>query len=122
MKTKEEIIFDTVNKHSQTDASFYKYESIDKFREELEEDSDLKLFLEMMDEYANQDKWISIKYRLPEKAKPILLYNSNWIGVGYYKLNFEMDIEGEPDWSDETTEYISGVTHWQPLPQPPKND
>lgn len=67
------------------------------------------------------DRWIRVEDELPEKAKPVLLYNGLWIGVGYYDKNHEHNIDEEPKWSDETGEYIpEDVTHWQPLPQPPK--
>lgn len=64
--------------------------------------------------------WISVEDK-PEKAKPILLFNGFWTGVGYYDKNYLLNMDDEPKWSDEIGEYISPEpTHWQPLPAPPK--
>jgi hypothetical protein len=74
-----------------------------------------------MEEYYNQDKWIRVEDAKPDKGKPVLLFNGHWIGVGFYKKNFALNIDGEPEWSDETSEYIHpNPTHWQPLPNSPK--
>lgn len=67
--------------------------------------------------------WIDVNDKKPPKAKPIMIYNGHWIGVGYYKKNYKLKIEGEPKWSDETGEYITpNPTHWQLLPPPPINN
>jgi hypothetical protein len=67
----------------------------------------------------NKEDWILIKERKPPKAKPILLSNGHWIGVGYYKKNYKLKISDEPKWSDEVGEYITPEpTHWQPLIKP----
>lgn len=80
-----------------------------------------KLASDIMNYHRMNNKWIKVSDKKPPKGEPILIFNGHWIGVGYYKKNFALNIEGEPDWSDETTEYIEpGATHWMPLPEPPK--
>lgn len=78
--------------------------------------------IEWLDESpAFADGWVRVEDGLPDKAKPVLLYTGYWTGVGYYMFNYELEIDDEPKWSEETGEYIGAtVTHWMPLPQPPK--
>lgn len=63
-------------------------------------------------------QWISVKDRLPNINKPILMYGEN-IGI-IEPANYDKDFDGDPIFTDEYgTEYF-GVTHWMPLPEPPK--
>ena len=74
---------------------------------------------------ADAMKWISVKERLPEKNGEYLCrwtnksvsdaeYESTYGSFGYW---FEF-------WEDEYKEWISydGITHWMPLPEPPKGE
>ena len=71
----------------------------------------------------NKDEWISVEDNKPKNGVPVLVFNGHWTGVAYYKKNFEIGIEGEPDWCDESTEYFKPYpTHWQPLPTPPDSN
>ena len=60
-------------------------------------------------------EWISVEDRLPEDYQHILTYDGNCVepGVFYEKSGFfELDkYESDPLWA---------VTHWMPLPKPPK--
>jgi len=62
-------------------------------------------------------EWISVDERLPEDNGYInsVLFYSGCIRYGY------LDTDG---WRDETDDrfspHVSGVTHWMPLPAPPK--
>lgn len=67
-------------------------------------------------------KWISLKEKYPPKNSCVLVYEGAFIGhmmdVFYYN--------GGGIWEDsyghcQTTEG-EGVTHWMPLPKPPKED
>ncbi len=75
-------------------------------------------------------KWISVKDRLPEDKVEVLFYEK-WCGVpgvGYYSEKCE-------DWNADT-EFVEAygnsyvlstiesedVTHWMPLPDPPKEE
>ena len=66
------------------------------------------------------DRWISTKDRMPDVGQPVLIYYPYWDGtevqaarLEYDKLFFE--ICGEFNVS------VKKVTHWQPLPVPPKD-
>jgi hypothetical protein len=59
-------------------------------------------------------KWISVKDRLPEEEKEVLCYLGNALGKGIV-----VAFRRHGDW------YFDGwkcptVTHWMPLPEPPK--
>lgn len=57
--------------------------------------------------------WISVKDRLPDEAEFVLVWGSHampWL---------VQIIEGQ--FTDvEDGEWLTGVTHWMPLPEPPK--
>ena len=60
-------------------------------------------------------EWISIKDRLPESDKKVLITDGrNMMVSWYYKWN------GMIRWVD--TLYVRDITHWMPLPEPPKRD
>lgn len=59
--------------------------------------------------------WISVKDRLPEDGEYVLTYNEDDIG---YEIGMRYYIKGA---------FIAGcvnrdVTHWMPLPEPPKGE
>lgn len=60
------------------------------------------------------DRWISIDDALPEVYEPVLAAAGNHFVVVAIRDNF--------DWYDSKFdgEKISGITHWQRLPAPPK--
>jgi len=63
-------------------------------------------------ELNSLDKWISVEDELPKDIKSVLVYYQNrMITISAYleKLGW-WRIDG----------YCSEITHWQPLPQPPK--
>ena len=64
--------------------------------------------------------WIKIaKNNLPEIGKWVLLFNGHWTGVGKYSPNEDEEYL-EPEWQDETSEYIAPYpTHYMQLPNPP---
>ena len=68
------------------------------------------------------DKWISVKDRLPEADAGKVLCITQ---AGHYKIL--QWIETFDCWSDpfgiDFTNFRNGyITHWMPLPQPPKGD
>ena len=62
-------------------------------------------------------EWIPVKDRLPENEKEGMLIALRWgmVDIGWYE---------EGQWSSEfVNEYEDGeVTHWMPIPQPPKGE
>ena len=69
-------------------------------------------------------KWISVKDRLPEDDEVVLIAcKIGKIFVGYHKHLFQ----GCEVWRiltarDSTKKITYTVTHWMPLPQPPKGE
>lgn len=85
---------------------------------------------ELMEEYANQSKWISVEDRLPDELQTVwalnkkdkfialacLFYDDGWlwavsngtIYLEYGKIVSECDLDDEYEF-----------THWQPLPEAP---
>lgn len=72
---------------------------------------------------AGKPKWIPVTERLPESYEPVLaVCNSGKIFVGEY-----VDLGWRTLWRiktarDSTKEITRKVTHWMPLPEPPKED
>lgn len=60
------------------------------------------------------DEWISVEERLPEEGSCVLAYSEFGIGysicVKYYRHKRFWNDGGE------------SVTHWMPLPEPPKGE
>lgn len=66
------------------------------------------------------NQWISVKERLPEIEKSVLIYYPKWDGdeIQVAKL------EGDGMMFDICGEFNIGtgvITHWMPLPEPPKD-
>lgn len=80
-------------------------------------------------------KWISVKDRLPNKDMSVLAYNT---GISIYSWGFQrhkyIDIEFwhnkdkmfclcVQDWTTgffRKVRHVNKITHWMPLPKPPK--
>lgn len=66
---------------------------------------------------AAQPKWISVKEKLPENDYNYLVFTSDRndaVIATYY---------GDGEWLEyDSTNLIPLVTHWMPLPEPPKED
>ena len=64
---------------------------------------------------AQQPKWISVEERLPECYKAVLmLFPDNWVAVAI-RANTNVYYDGK-------SEPLDSVTHWMPLPEPPKGE
>jgi len=66
-------------------------------------------------------QWISVKDRLPEIGVDVLI---SYGGLPFYHLAF-LTHNGDIKWfngNHSNTEYsLDDVTHWMPLPEPPKD-
>lgn len=69
-------------------------------------------------------EWISVKDRLPRPENCVLVYRRN-LGRpdGYVSIDYATLGHGENlMWVGDYTTWKSEVTHWMPLPEPPKGD
>jgi len=70
--------------------------------------------------------WISVKDRLPElkesysgsplRSERVLIYNGHYVDLGKIEESYKRRVRS---WKDSTYR-IACVTHWQPLPEPPR--
>lgn len=102
---------------------------------------------ELADAIMEMDEWVSVEDRLPESDIPVIVYGKNRFECGrtlraFYAAKFEVQQWDEDDWTDydeksdvfylpvgwyENNEFDEvhyhidfTVTHWIPLPEPPK--
>lgn len=67
--------------------------------------------------FENQPKWISVEERLPETGLFVICCAKGYlprIGTGWYDSNLKI-------WHLDFASYHP-VTHWMPLPKPPKEE
>ena len=78
-----------------------------------------KAILKAMEEYANQDKWISIENELPYYNQYVLVSLKSGTIL---KVQFLLEMNGSFFKYGERKISVGSnqVTHWQPLPAPPK--
>ena len=67
--------------------------------------------------FAKASEWISVKDRLPEDDRNVLVYDDHDIQfwVAWHD-------ECHNNWYTQEGESVYGVSHWMPLPQPPKGE
>ena len=63
-------------------------------------------------------EWISVKDRLPMSRLVVLSYEKplNIISMSFYNKKLESWIDCDSGY------YLNSVTHWMPLPKPPKEE
>lgn len=89
-------------------------------------DDEFKSVIQIIENMPSVDRWISVKDKLPE---------TNAIGIAHILAYDKYEGVVKADFLDESANYINGsnifqisntstqlykVTHWQPLPEPPK--
>lgn len=73
---------------------------------------------DMLEQDAEKTSWISVKDRLPEDDATYLVYGRNGYGIVFAVYY------GDGEWltCDDLTNITRFVTHWMPLPEPPKEE
>lgn len=88
------------------------YDTIDEiYSEHIHKWSDVGIV-----DRAPAQKWISVKERLPEAGEDVLAY----LGEGIFGICWLLK-DGYWETRDSFL-YPDDVTHWQPLPEPPKEE
>lgn len=66
---------------------------------------------------ASKSAWISCKYELPQHLKNVIVCTKNGVVIeAYYD-------EDRKEWTITNNDSrITSITHWQPLPEPPKGE
>ena len=104
-------------------ATFQKWANVPEYNEA--ERHIIRAAMIAVDDCPTIDGWISVKDRLPDEEDYrschenwdgcVIWTNGSDIGLGWYST-----ITG--DWADIYDCDIDDVTHWMPLPEPPKED
>lgn len=68
-------------------------------------------------------EWISVEDRLPKPTEKVLTYRRSLCDE-YAKTTIEYMFlyNGEVGWTGDVDTWKTVVTHWMPLPQPPKGE
>lgn len=74
------------------------------------------LIADLAEAFNNTPEWISIKDRLPDDSREVLIHNAEYreplMIIGWYSHDFK-------SWVSYDVDNLE-VTHWMPLPEPPK--
>ena len=76
---------------------------------------DARAYIQQLE--AQVPKWISVEERLPEEDDDVLMMTDMGMSMGYYCRDSFID-----SWVDYVNSDSKCVTHWMPLPEPPKED
>lgn len=73
---------------------------------------------DMLEQDAKKASWISVKDRMPEDDATYLVYGRNGYGIVFAVYY------GDGEWltCDDLTNITRFVTHWMPMPEPPKEN
>ena len=69
-----------------------------------------------IEELEQERRWTSVDERLPNSSERVLIRMSNYYTViaSYFR--------NQKCWKNDAGATVHNVTHWQPLPQPPKEE
>ena len=66
------------------------------------------------------NKWIHVEEDLPKNDTSVLVYNKEWVdGEGVDGGWWSKELNGWYDSYGYEDGEMSGITHWQPMPEPP---
>ena len=71
---------------------------------------------------ADAMKWIPVTERLPEKEQDVLCSRGNHIGALMDVYTYMGDDKWDDTYGNRSYTDDEGITHWMPLPQPPKGE
>lgn len=72
---------------------------------------------------AQVPKWIGVEERLPERAVLAACFDPEMYCYGEYIIGYVARTDdSEFVIAENDHEILDGVTHWMPLPEPPKED
>lgn len=86
-------------------------DAIEELSKRLDE-SIPKVDAEIIISEVAKPRWIPVTERLPRDNERVLIHSGDYVGCGLYTGAF---------WKDEDHDYVI-VTHWIPLPEPPKEE
>ena len=95
-------------------------DAIEELQEKLElANENAKAFLHTAHKLIDsQHQWVSVKERLPEKGADVLAWDEDMLVVARISI-----WDGKWEYRDDmSTSLPPKVTHWQPLPTPPKEE
>ena len=71
-------------------------------------------------------KWIPVTERLPKPYVDVITLRQDLLSKNYHAVGLEyVTLRGEaniPAWSKDHLTWKNKVTHWMPLPEPPKGE
>ena len=74
-----------------------------------------KKFIEPASPSVKADGWVSVEDGLPEKGERVIVCTDNWVVACCY-----INIHGEWKMAYDSSLFHGKITHYQPLPNPPK--
>lgn len=75
-----------------------------------------------LDNQVASSKWIPVTERLPDEDDDVLCCRGNHIGALIDVYTYKGDGKWEDSYGYWNYTDIEGITHWMPLPQPPKGE
>ena len=69
---------------------------------------------------VKQGEWISVDERLPDKRQEVLAYRGDFNGDMMNVYTYLGSANWEDDYGYRGSTEHEGITHWMPLPEPPK--
>ena len=115
------VLFDTKAKQSEN-AGYWKdfagiiADAISTITEKTQRIENMETMIEDMEEriaiMTEQGLWIPVTDRLPQDDEDVLV----WVN-GTHR---DMAYRDEGVWYDEEHNHLNNITHWMPLPEPPK--
>lgn len=65
-------------------------------------------------------QWIPVTERLPEPNTEVLIFSGGFVDIGGCEKFYDFDSDEVVRWYVKEVGFSAEVTHWMPLPKPPK--